>query len=59
VRNDGDASLTVTTDGSVGQLTRMLNQLETAKIEIAEFAQKAPTLDDVFLKVINEDEETK
>jgi len=59
MRNDGDASITVTTDGSVGQLTRMLNQLETAKIEIAEFAQKAPTLDDVFLKVINEDEETK
>jgi len=50
-------SLTITTDGSVAQLTRILNQLETATIEIAEFAQKAPTLDDVFMKIINDKEE--
>lgn len=58
-RNDEASTLMVTTDGSITQLARLLNQLEVAKIEIAEFAQKAPTLDDVFLKVINEKEETK
>jgi ABC-2 type transport system ATP-binding protein len=59
VRGEETVSLTVTTDGSVAQLTQLLNQLESAKIEIAEFAQKAPTLDDVFLKIINESEEIK
>lgn len=52
-------SLTVTTDGSVAQLTHLLTALEKAKINIAEFAQKAPSLDDVFLKVINENKEKK
>jgi ABC-2 type transport system ATP-binding protein len=59
VRNDDAFSLIVTTDGSVAQLTRLLNQLEAAKVEIAEFAQKAPTLDDVFLKIINDNKGTK
>lgn len=59
VRNEGAVSLTVTTDGSVAQLTGLLNQLESAHVEIAEFAQKSPTLDDVFLKIVNEDKETK
>jgi ABC-2 type transport system ATP-binding protein len=54
-----DLVLAVTTDGSVKQLTRLFNHIEAAKIEIAEFAQKAPTLDDVFLKVIKENEEEK
>ena len=58
-QNEEVGSLIVTTDGSVAQLTRLLNQLETAKIEIAEFAQKPPTLDDVFLKIVNENKETK
>jgi ABC-2 type transport system ATP-binding protein len=52
-------ALTVTTDGSVAGLTRLLTALEQPKIEIAEFAQKAPSLDDVFLKVINEHKEKK
>jgi ABC-2 type transport system ATP-binding protein len=59
MRNDEAVSLIVTTDGSVTQLTRLLAQLEAAKIEMTEFAQKAPTLDDVFLKIINENEEIK
>lgn len=59
VTNSDTFLLTATTDGSVGQLTRLLNQLETAHIEVAEFAQKAPTLDDVFLKIINDDKEAK
>jgi len=57
ITKDSDAlSLTITTDGSVTQLTHALNQLDAAHIEIAEFAQKAPTLDDVFLKIINDKE---
>lgn len=58
-QNEEALSLIVTTDGSARQFARLLGQLEAAKIEIAEFAQKAPTLDDVFLKVINEKKETK
>jgi ABC-2 type transport system ATP-binding protein len=54
IRNEKNILLTVTTDGSVAQLTRLLNQLENAQIETAGFAQKEPTLDDVFLKIINE-----
>ncbi|HET6747102.1 MAG TPA: ATP-binding cassette domain-containing protein [Candidatus Saccharimonadales bacterium] len=57
--NNEMSSIVVTTDGSVTQLTRLLNHLETAHIEIAEFAQKAPTLDDVFLKIVNDKKETK
>ncbi len=58
-RTDDTLSLMVTTDGSVTQLTQLFNQIEAAKIEIAEFAQKAPTLDDAFLKIIKENEEKK
>lgn len=58
VTQDAEAlSLTVATDGSVSQLTQLLTKLEGAKIEIAEFTKKAPTLDDVFLKIINDKEE--
>lgn len=52
-------TLSVSTSGSVADLTRLLGALEQANIEIAEFAQKAPTLDDVFLKLINDNKETK
>jgi len=55
--DDEALSLTVTTDGSVGQFAQLLTKLEAAKIEIAEFTKKAPSLDDVFLKVINDKEE--
>lgn len=57
--NNDTLSLAVTTDDSIAGLTSLLNQLEAAKIDIAEFAQKAPTLDDVFLKIINDSKETK
>ena len=57
--DDAALSLTVTTDGSVAGLTRLLTMLEQANIDVAEFAQKAPTLDDVFLTVINANKEKK
>ncbi len=60
VKQDTDAlTLMVTTDDSIGQLARLLTTLENAKIEIAEFAKKAPTLDDVFLKIIDDNKEKK
>lgn len=59
VKNDEEYSLTITTDGSAAQVARLFNDIETAHIELAEFSQKQPTLDDVFLKVINEDKEVK
>jgi len=58
-KDDEAVSLTVTTDGTVAGLTKLLAKLEIAGVEVAEFAQKAPTLDDVFLKVINGDKEKK
>lgn len=58
-RDENGLSLTVATNGSVAGLTQLLNLLEKEKIEIAEFTQKAPTLDDVFLKIVNENKEKK
>jgi ABC-2 type transport system ATP-binding protein len=52
-------SLAVSTNGSVAQLTQLLTTLERAGVEVAEFAQKPPTLDDVFFKVISDNKETK
>ena len=45
-------TLTVTTDGSIKQLTTILNRLESAGVAVAEFAQKLPTLEDVFLSIV-------
>lgn len=58
-QNDEALSLSVITGGSVSQLTQLLTTLERANIDIAEFAQKAPSLDDVFFTVINENKEKK
>jgi ABC-2 type transport system ATP-binding protein len=52
---DGEnQALIVTTDGSIKQMTDILNQLQTAGLSVAEFAQKLPTLEDVFLTIIGE-----
>lgn len=58
-RDDETLSLAVATGGNVTELTRLLTKLENAKVEVVEFAQKAPSLDDVFLKIINESKEKK
>ena len=57
-RDDAACSLTINTDGSVSQLTALLNKIEAAKLEVSEFSQKTPTLDDAFFQIIN-DKETK
>lgn len=59
VRDDENFTLTVTTDGSIAGLTKLFNYIEALKIDVAEFAQKTPTLDDAFFKIINEDKEKK
>lgn len=52
---DAEANtLAIVTDGSVKQLTYIFNKLESNAIEVAEFAQKVPTLDDVFLKIVSD-----
>jgi ABC-2 type transport system ATP-binding protein len=53
VRSESALTLTISTDGSVAQVNRLFSLLETAVIEVAEFAQKSPTLDDAFLQIIN------
>jgi len=51
-----DQALIVTTDGSIKQMTDILNRLQSAGLSVAEFAQKLPTLEDVFLTIIAEDQ---
>jgi ABC-2 type transport system ATP-binding protein len=53
-RNESTLTLTISTDGSVAQVSRLFRLLETARVEVAEFAQKSPTLDDAFLQIIND-----
>lgn len=52
-------TLAITTDGSVAQIARVLHEMQVANIEPTEFSQKLPTLDDAFLKIVNEHEEGK
>lgn len=57
IRDDQSLSLTLNTNGSVSGVAKLFTQIEQAGIEVAEFSQKTPTLDDAFLKIINEHEE--
>ena len=53
---EGDgATLTVATDGSVSQVAGIFVALEGARIAPSEFSQKVATLDDVFLKLTDDD----
>jgi len=54
---DGDdQALVVTTDGTINQMTDILNRLQGAGLPVAEFSQKLPTLEDVFLTIIGEEQ---
>ena len=44
--------LLIETDGSIKQITEILNRLEGAGIPVTEFARKQPTLEDVFLSIV-------
>lgn len=46
--------LNIVTDGSTKQITNIMNLLNNAHITISGFAQKLPTLEEVFLKYVEE-----
>lgn len=56
--NNEALTLTVTTDGSVTAFAQLLQRLEKAGIEVTEFTKKAPSLDDVFLKIVTNKEKS-
>jgi len=55
-RNEEMLSINIITDGSVKQLADILTLLNNAGISLSVFAQKLPTLEDVFLKLVGENE---
>lgn len=55
-RNEEMLAINIITKGSVKQLTDILNLLNNANISLSSFAQKLPTLEDVFLKLVGESE---
>ncbi|MDN5274806.1 MAG: transporter [Candidatus Saccharibacteria bacterium] len=59
VQDDESYSLTIMTDGSISQIVAIFKLIADAHIEVTEFSQKTPTLDDVFLKIVSENEEKK
>jgi ABC-2 type transport system ATP-binding protein len=59
MQDDDVRSLTIKTDGTLAQVVRLFSQIQAANIETAEFSQKLPTLDDAFLKIINNNEGKK
>jgi len=59
IRDESTLSLTLKTDGSATQVAQLFTKIQAAHIEVAEFSQKTPTLDDAFLKIINENKEKK
>lgn len=54
-RDDEIRSLTIVTDGSVRQVARLFNHLVAAGVEVTESFHKTPTLDEAYMKIINED----
>lgn len=51
--NPTESTLTVTTDGSAAQAMHILQILQKQDITATEFSQKQPSLDDVFLSIVN------
>ena len=54
-----DATLTITTGGSVADVAGVFAALRDARIEPTEFAQKVATLDDAFLKITGSSREDR
>ncbi len=52
-------TLTVSTDGSSSQVAQLFVDLRDSNIELPEFSQKTPTLEDVFLKLVGTKKEGK
>ena len=49
--SDEERNISVTTDGSVQEIKRVLDSLEAAGVDIDTFSLSKPTLDDVFLNL--------
>ncbi len=49
----GSGALVVATDGSTTQAMDILQKLKTAHVSVAEFSQKLPSLDDIFLDIVS------
>lgn len=56
-KNEEMLTVSIVTDGSVEQLTDILNRLNHSDIQVSGFIQKLPTLEDVFLSLIGEKQE--
>jgi ABC-2 type transport system ATP-binding protein len=54
VSRPGELALTVDTDGSATRLADIFTSLRDANVELADFSQTVPSLDDVFLQIIGE-----
>ncbi|MGX8850837.1 ATP-binding cassette domain-containing protein [Amedibacillus sp. YH-ame10] len=54
--NHDELSMTIISDGSISHLSKILNIMDANRIVIQEFIQKKPSLEDVFLTLINERE---
>lgn len=57
ILNEKMLMASIMTDGDVRQLTDILNRLNEANISISHFTQKSPTLEDVFLELVDERQE--
>jgi hypothetical protein len=54
-----DSKLVVATTGSVAEMAQMLIELHASGIEPTAFSRQLPTLDDVFFKFLDEEEEDR
>jgi ABC-2 type transport system ATP-binding protein len=54
VSRAGELTLTVATDGSATRLADIFTSLRDANVELADFSQTVPSLDDVFLQIVGE-----
>lgn len=55
--NEENLTLTVVTDGSIEEIAKISNKIQQAGIKATGFTQKMPTLDDAFMKIINDSKE--
>ena len=53
VIDDTETAITVTTNGSATQAMQILNALQKNNVIVDEFSQKQPSLDDVFLSIVD------
>jgi len=56
-KNEEMLTINIITDGSVEQLSDILNHLNRSDVSVSSFTQKLPTLEDVFLALIDEKQE--